>query len=310
MSILKDVEYVYAVSYIKTMENKMLTRADLETLIMSENADSAMRFLREHGWEGENSATMLKNQLQKAWSIAYEVCPEEAPIDILLYENDFHNLKTVLKAHVEGVNWQNMTLSPYITEPEMFLTAVKSGDYSDLGEHIRECCEKAYKILASTLDGQLAEIFIDKEEYNAVLNRANQEKNEFLIGWANLLIKLTDMKTAWRCAIGKKSREFTENALILPKDGLFGEINGITEYIKSRYTDADTSSIGAFEKWCDNKKLEYAKTAKSDSFGFAPIMAFLIGKNYEVQAVRIILACKENGWDEEIIRERLRDSYV
>ena len=310
MSVLKDVEYVYAVSYIKTMENKMLTRADMETLISSENAESAMRFLHERGWEGENSSEMLKNQLQKAWSTAYGVCPEEAPIDILIYENDFHNLKTVLKAYVERVDWQNMILSPFITEPEMFLNAVKSEDYSELGDHISECCKEAYKLLASTLDGQLSEILIDKEEYKAVLKRAKQENNDFLTGWAKLLIELTDMKTAWRCAAGKKSRDFIENALIEQKDGLFGDVNAIKEYIISCYSNADISSIGTFEKWCDNKKLEYAKVAKADSFGFAPIMAFLIGKSYEVQSVRIILACKENGWDENIIRERLRDSYV
>ena len=229
---------------------------------------------------------------------------------MLLYENDFHNLKTVLKATVSGEKWENMILSPYITPPAQIETAIKNKNTKELPEHIRGVAEEAYKMLTSTMDGQLAEIFIDKAEHLAVLENAKKSKSDFLIGWAQLLIELTDFKTAWRCAISDKSRDFVKNALIYPKEQLLGTVSSVTEEIKKSYPDAQIESISLFEKWCDNKKLAYAKLAKADSFGFAPIMAFLIGKSFEIKAVRIILACKENGWGEEIIKERLRDAYV
>lgn len=310
MKLLKDVEYVYAVSYIKTLENKMLTRSDMQNLIASDGIESARRFLRERGWNGEGSEELLKNELESAWTRAYEVCPEEAPIDLLLYENDFHNLKTVLKASVQNENWEKMVLSPFTAAPADIEAAIKSKNFDELPEHLKSVADGAYKLLTSTMDGQLAEIFIDKAEHLAVLEAAKQSKSEFLIGWAELLIKLTDYKTAWRCALGKKPKDFVKNALIKPKDSLMDTENAVLEEIKREYPDADTETIGAFEKWCDNRKLAYAKRAKGDSFGFAPIMAFLIGKSFEVKAVRIILACKENGWGEDIIKERLRDSYV
>ena len=56
--------------------------------------------------------------------------------------------------------------------------------------------------------------------------------------------------------------------------------------------------------------MEYIKKAKLLCFGFEPILAFLIGKEYELQAVRIILSGKINGVPVEIIKERLRDMYV
>ena len=307
---MKDVEYVYAVSYIKTLENKMLTHSDMQTLIASDGIEAAKRFLRERSWSGETAEELLKNELERAWKSAYEACPCEAPIDLLLYENDFHNLKTVLKASVAGEKWDNMVISPYITAPADIERAIKSKNTDELPEHIKTVTEEAYMLLTSTMDGQLAEIYIDKAEHLAVLEAAKKSKSEFLIGWAELLIEMTDYKTAWRCALGNKSRDFVKNALIMPKDALIAPAAAIVEEIKKNYPDAQTESISAFEKWCDNKKLEYAKRAKAGSFGFAPIMAFLIGKSFEVKAVRIILACKENGWDEEIIKERLRDSYV
>jgi len=307
---VKDIEYVYAVSYIKTLENKMLTSSDMQTLIGAENIAAAKRFLQERGWVGDTTEELLKNEQKNAWTTAYSVCSQEAPIDILLYENDFHNLKTILKAQIVSVDWQNMVLSPSITEPEKIERAIKDKSFDELPAHLQAVAQEAYRLLTSTMDGQLAEIFVDKKEHLAVLNRAEQEKNDFLIGWARLLIKLTDLKTAWRCSLGKKSKDFIKDALICDNDNLYGNLASIKEYIKKEFADADVTSIGEFEKWCDNKKLAYAKTAKAESFGFAPILAFLIGKAFEVQAVRIILACKENGWSEDIIRERLRDAYV
>ena len=307
---MKDVEYVYAVSYIKTLENKMLSHSDMEALIASDGIESAKRFLRERGWNGDTSEELLKNELSGAWTKVYEVCPKEAPIDLLLYENDFHNLKTVLKATVQNEKWDSMVLEPYITPPATIEAAIKSKNYDEIPEHLKNTLIDAYELITSTMDGQLAEIFIDKAEHIAVLDGAKKTKNVFLIGWAELLIELTDFKTAWRCALAGKPRDFVKNALIDPKEGLIAPLSSVIETIKKSYPDAETESISAFEKWCDNKKLAYAKTAKAGSFGFSPIVAFLIGKSFEVKAARIILACKENGWGEEIIRERLRDAYV
>ena len=307
---MKDVEYVYAVSYIKTLENKMLSHSDLETLIASDGIETAKRFLKERGWKGETSEELLKNELSSAWTKAYEVCPKEAPIDLLLYENDFHNLKTVLKATVQNEKWDDMVLSPFITPPEVIEKAIKTKNYDEIPEHLKNTVIDAYELLTSTMDGQLAEIFIDKAEHIAVLEGAKKTKNNFLIGWAELLIELTDFKTAWRCALADKSRDFVKDALINPKEELIAPVPAVIEAVKKSYPEAETESISAFEKWCDNQKLAYAKKAKAGSFGFAPIVAFLIGKSFEVKAARIILACKENGWGEEIIRERLRDAYV
>lgn len=307
---MKDVEYAYAVAYIKTLENKMLTRSDMESLITASDYSEALKLLHDRGWSGDSSAEMLKNELAKAWSVAYEVCPEEAPIDILLLENDFHNLKTILKAYVANVDWSNMMLSPSIVDSEVLANAIKKKDYSELPVHIADACKKGYELLTATMDGQLVEIYIDKCYFEAVSDFAEKSKDEFLIGWASLICELADLKTALRCAVSNKSKDFTQNALINPNEALIDSYENIQAYIISKYPTADLSSLSAFEKWCDNQKLAYTKSAKASCFGFAPIVAFLIGTSFEVQAVRIILACKENGWSKDIIHERLRDTYV
>ena len=91
-------------------------------------------------------------------------------------------------------------------------------------------------------------------------------------------------------------------------------INDVTDPAEIRNiidgVEALENSFGDFEKWCDNKKMEYLKLAKNKFFGFEPIMAFILGKESEIQAVRIILSGHKNNIPSEIIRERLRDQYV
>lgn len=294
----------YAVTRIKMLENKMLTRADIDALIAADSADAAKELLAARGFCAPDA------ELARAWSEAYEVCPKEAPLDLLLYENDFHNLKTALKTYAAGIDCAHMLLSPSVVSHGDLLAAVKAADFSALPNFLRGSAEKAYSLLTSTADGQTVEIFLDKAYFSAVQRGSDKSGDKFLIEYFKAAALLADLKTALRCAIAEKSRAFRENALIKPHKALLGDISEILAHIRAVLPDADTSSTAAFERWCDNRLIDCAKNAKTGFFGFAPIAAFLLGKRNEVQAVRIILDCKENGFSEDIIRERLRDLYV
>lgn len=294
----------YAVTRIKILENKMLTRADIDALIAADSADAAKKLLAARGFCAPDA------ELARAWSEAYEVCPKEAPLDLLLYENDFHNLKTALKAYVSGIDCANMLRSPSLVSHGDLLAAVKASDFSALPDFLRGSAEEAYSLLTSTADGQTVEIFLDKAYFSAVQRGADKSGDKFLIEYFKTAALLADFKTAWRCALAGKSRAFRENALAEPHKALLGDISELLSHICAAFPDADTSSPAAFERWCDNRLIDCAKKAKTGFFGFAPIAAFLLGKRNEIQAVRIILACKENGFSEDIIRERLRDLYV
>ncbi len=310
---------------MKTLENKMLSANDIEALILSDSTQSAMKILLDKGF-GENLLgqesidDILKSELEKVWTEAKNVCPGNAPLEILLYQNDFHNLKTILKASVSGIDHQKLILKPCIANPEDIQYAIKNVRFDNLPEFLSETAQNAYKLITETNDGQLLEVYLDKELLSKMSERAKQEKNEFLSGWVDLNILIANMKTAVR-AVGK-SKDFISNAMInctlintqkLTEAALNGKQAVIDAISSSGYADAAESlsdSFSEFEKWCDNKKCEYVKKAKLKSFGFEPILGFLIGKEFELQAVRIILYAKQNNVPDEIIRERLRDLYV
>lgn len=322
---MKETEYTYAVAYMRTLENKMLGANDIEGLFSADSVQSAIKLLQDKGFGrdligNETIDELLKSELEKVWFEAREACPENAPLEILLYKNDFHNLKTIIKAIIAGADWQTLILKPCTADPESIAEAIKTTDFSELPEFMREAAKKAYEIIAETNDGQLLEVYLDKVAWEEMYKRAETEKSDFLTGWIELNIRIANMKVAAR-AVGR-SKDVIKNAVIdVPNCGsdklvtaAMDSIDAVEAVITEMgYPEASEllkESFSAFEKWCDNQKIEYIKKAKLMCFGFEPILAFLIGKEFELQTVRIILSGKLNNVPDEIIRERLRDMYV
>lgn len=322
---MHETRYAYAVAYMKTLENKMLTQNEIESLITAKDTVTALKILTDRGF-GKSSTSyhaadaLLKDELEKIWQDAKNACPNEAPLDVLLYKNDFHNLKAILKSMVYSAEWESLVLRPCVVEPELISESIKNKNFEELPEFIKETAKNGYELITKTGDGQLFEIFVDKQELQTIYDLAKKSKNDFLIEWSKLEVMVANMKIATRC-VGR-DKEFIENAIIridgintqrLVDAALVSkeEVAGAISYIGyPKVSEALLTSFADFEKACDNLKINLIKKAKNSFFGFEPIMAFLIGKEYELQALRIILSCKQNDVSVDIIRERLRELYV
>ena len=73
---------------------------------------------------------------------------------------------------------------------------------------------------------------------------------------------------------------------------------------------AKGGSLTAFEKACDNAVLKTAAGARQVPFGVEVALGYLIAKEAEWTAVRIVMAGRLAGLSADAIRERLRDAYV
>ena len=74
-------EYTYAVARIRFRETKLLSDADLGSLLASKDVDSCIRQLRDKGW-GDNSecspGELLKLEEYKLWDLSarsWMICP-------------------------------------------------------------------------------------------------------------------------------------------------------------------------------------------------------------------------------------------
>ncbi|MCL2434320.1 MAG: V-type ATPase subunit [Clostridia bacterium] len=349
---MRETDYAYAVAYTHTLENRMLKKADYDSLLGMGSFAEAVRFLADKGWGGAgwqmeaagalsqnesmdaapkehntDADAMLKAEQAYIWSEVKNACPKDAPdatvlpFNILLYQNDFHNLKTILKAVFSGAAFRPLMLEPNTVSPEAMHQAIAAGKPDALPEPFKTPAAEAYRALAREEDGQFAEIILDKALFNAMKEIAEETNSDFLVGWMDLNIALMNMKIALRGSYGGKSKEFLRAAMLNCKrinadalaEAAGREVPAVVQvFANSGFDDAAKAaqvSPAAFERWCDNRMIKHAQLTRYKTFGFEPILGFLVLKQFELQAVRIILSGLRGGVPAEVLRGRMRDLH-
>ncbi len=313
---MRTTKYANAVAAVKAMENTLLTRNELDQLINADGKGEAEALLSSKNGTGESvdPATV--------WNMLREYAPDSRELEILLYKNDFHNLKAALKAMISGKEANGYFIRPTSLDLEQLPAALAEKYYDALPEHIRETAREAYEIIVRTSDGQLADSYIDAETLRRMQKDAEETGCGFIKKYAGLTAVCADIKTAYRCSRMKKSRSFLETAVCggheLDKDELIrasleGEESLISYLDGAGFGDLAkllNGSAAAFEKRCDDMIMELAESARMMSFGAEPLAAYYIAAEAEQKNLRIIRVCKEFGADRETITERMRRLYV
>jgi len=135
------------------------------------------------------------------------------------------------------------------------------------------------------------------------------------------MMDITNIKTFLRIRAMKKDYElFLEAYLEGGTLGLdkfsdaFKQDHVAAVFYKTEYGDlceaGFSKSFTEFERLCDNFLIEYIKKAKYIHLTIEPLVAYLFAREAEIKMARIIMSSKINKIDTEIIKERLRESYV
>ncbi len=312
---MNTTKYANAVAVVKAMENTLLTRSDMEQFINASSTAEIESLISAK--KGGNTGSV-----ENVWEMIHEYAPDSRELEILLYKNDFHNLKVSLKAMISGREPQKYYIRPTNLDLNHLTQAISAKEYDVLPEFIRDTAEKAYGLIVDTSDGQLVDSFIDTATLSAIQKSSADFGSEFMRKYAQLVTVCADIKTAYRLSRMKKQKNFIENAICgsaeLDKESLVRETLGGTENLLN-YLDGTIyretaellrTSPAQFEKWCDDAVMELAETAKMKSFGTEPLIAYYIATEAEVKNLRIITVCRESGADRETITERMRKLYV
>ena len=90
-----------------------------------------------------------------------------------------------------------------------------------------------------------------------------------------------------------------------------GLVKGYGEKVEdaARLAVRDFHHLPGLEKAMDNALLAQFAQYRHDLMRFETIVGYLLAVEREASAVRLVMAGKQNGFDMEAIRERLRDLY-
>ena len=318
-------DFTYAVARVRFRETQLLTGSDLDSLLAAKDAESVMRILRDKGW-GDNTDPspdeILSIEEKKLWAFVDEVIDDRSALDFLRVPNDFHNLKVAVKCITRDMKPDGLFLYNSVYDSEELYDRVKKREYGELPDFLADTAKEALTALLQTSDGQLCDVIIDKACMEYVYSLGKLSESDIIRLYCELFVASGDIKIAVRCSRTGKKLDFIRRAMAecdsLDADKLaaaaYESYDAIIAYLSTTEyraaVDSVRASVSAFEKWCDDHLTEAMKPQKWEPFGIGAIVAYLIARQNEIKAVRMILSAKLNGLSEDAIKERLRDMYV
>ena len=186
---------------------------------------------------------------------------------------------------------------------------------------------EAKEVLNTTRDPQLSDIVLDRWCYQDMDDVAEATGSAFLHGYVKAQIDAANLRALVRTIRMGKNADFLRGVLFEGGDVDLGAIlkvsadggNGLAElYGPTRFQAAAEAgaevlkggSLTEFEKLCDDAVGDYLAGAQMVPFGEAPLLGYLAARETEYTNLRILLLGRSAGLPADIIRSRLRASYV
>lgn len=330
-SKIKDTDYLAISARIKAMETGLLTRERMEQVLEARSDEEAVKILQECGYpeldarSPEAMDAALSAAREATLSDVLDGAPDPRYIDIFKLKYDYHNIKAVLKAAAMNVSPDSMLMDMGRVPASLLKEAVLTGRLEELPEGLAAAAAEAREILDSTRDPQLSDIALDRRCYQEMARVAEETGSAFLAGYVKIQIDAANLRSLVRTARMGKSGEFLKTVLLEGGDigedavaaagnsGALQELYGPTALQAAAEAGTEAlrgGSLTAFEKLCDDAVTAAAGKAKGVPFGVEAVIGYLVAKEIEFTAVRIIMSSRMAGIEGDTIRERLREAYV
>jgi len=332
----KNTQYAYAVARVRAIERKLLDKSKIDRMVDAKSAGEAMKILGEADYGLSKRDTdnvsdyeeLLDEENKKVYSILKEIAPEPEIFKLFLLKNDYHNAKVIIKSEFLGHEADDILVDSGSIPANKLKFMIKDRNMADMPQIMRKAVEECIDVFNRTGDPQVIDIILDKATYRQMSEEAASIGNKFINNLVKVYIDLANIKIFLRVKKMGKSWDFLQKMLLdggsidnkvylqslqEPLDNFINAIRftpygsfceeGIEAY-------KNTGSLTKFEKLSDNYILSFVKSSRFIAFGVEPLIGYLIAKEAEIKNARIIMVGKVNKIPGDIIRERLRDTYV
>lgn len=324
---MSETKYAYAVARIRAMENALFSAAAIDQLMAVKTYEGCLQFLQEKGWGYTDTPleaeAILSAEREKTWNTIGDLLKgDDAILNVLSYQNLYHNLKAAIKESVTSDSHGKIYFEDCAIGGKEMARIVSERSWQSLPDHMRTAAAEAYETFLHTRDGQLCDVIVDRAALEAVYAEGKRAKDSIIRDYAESTVAVADIKIAVRSQKTAKTMEFMRRAMApcgslsverLSQAALSG-LEAICEYLEGTSyaggAQALRESASSFERWCDNQLIETIKPQKYNPFTAGPLVAYLLARENEIKTVRIILTARLNELPEDQIRERIREMYV
>ena len=303
----KDTDYLFLSARIRSLEKDLLTSQRLEQLLQSPSVENCSQLLSDLGYapirDEASLQSSLKRQREAVFAELERFMPEKQLLDVFRIKYDYHNIKVLLKAP-EGA--------------ERLLMDAGTIPVSEL-----QAAGKAAALLAETGSAQRSDCLLDRACFQKLRQLAEESRCVYLQTYVRAMIDAANLRALVRAERMHMDPGFLQEVLfeggsVTPDAIRAGASEPAALFRSTALREAAElgevavkgGSLTDFEKACDNAVLRTAAGARRVPFGVEVALGYLIAKEAEWTAVRIVMAGRLAGLSADAIRERLRDTYV
>ena len=326
---IKDTDYLCITAMLRARETNMVTRDKLERMLEEPDFAGACRIAAECGYPDmsgmrirEVEDTLSEHRHQEFEDVASMV-PDVALLDLFRLKFDYHSAKALVKSN--GVAKHLITYDGR-GEASTILKYYMQQDVSMLPLPLGEAIKDSRSMLSRTGNPCLADNILDHAYYGELIDIAESTGLPFAVGYARLVVDTANLRTLIRARAAGKRPEIIHELLFeggtVLRESLI-EFTEATDALVQLFAPAGLEtaaqkgvevlsggSMTDFERECDNAINAYLSDAERIGFGPEVVIAYLAAVENEVMSLRIVLTGKLMGIAPEILRERLRESYV
>lgn len=332
---IKETDYLFSTARVRSVEKNMLTRERAQKMIDAKTMEDALRVLDDinYGYGNEvisptNYEELLTEEHKKTYDFITSIAPELDYFNMFLYPYDYHNLKVIMKSEYLGIEAPDALVDTGSIDLKVLKYSVKERNFSELTENMEHALKEIIETFPKTNDPQIIDIIFDKYCYDEMLKAAKHTKSDFIINYVKMQIDAINIKTYVRLKKMNKSWDFftkvflqggniSQQVFIKNYDEPFEKVGDQLstydfkeEFLEGVEALKETGKFTTLEKLLDNKLVQHIKNAKYIPYGIEPLAGYLMAKDNEIKIARIILAGKLAGISPELLRERLRETYV
>lgn len=327
------MDYGQSVVTIRVLEKRLLTKNRIERMIESETCEEVLKLLSETEYSQDmtdiqNSRDyekILKRETERVFSLVRNMSKNKEVVDILSLKYDYHNLKVLIKSKVFEKDNTNLLMNAGTIDITKFKTKSET-ESLDLPEEILEAIAEIKK--EENLTPQKIDIIVEKYYFKNLVNLSKKIDVKVITDYVKGLIDFQNIITLFRVQKQNRDAKFLDSVIFeggtISKDKIVASLNDSSETILNKFKKEklgpylvkgvevfnETKRLSEFEKISDNYLMELNKESKYIVFGPEPLFTYLVAKEREINAIRLIMVSKINNISSEKIRERLRDTYA
>lgn len=316
-----DARYAFTIGLVRAKEAKLLDKGRYDRLLEAKSKEEFLSLLSDTPYgniQEDDPDKLLEKARIENLSFFYRYCLDEWVLDIFRLREDFYNLKLIVKAKFSKID-PSPFLSPLGKYPSEVWKGVLRDEVKGLPDIFRKTIIRAIQSYYEEKDPIYLDIHADKAMVEYLI--LSSKDNGFLKGYFESYSDLENLRTFLRIKFLQEDFSLFPTVFIISgtlsfplfKEVFTEDLKGVIHrFGNTPYRELlergisyllDNNSFILLERLMTEHLLEYLKSSRYLTFGFEPLVAYLLFKEVEIQNLQKIWI----GIYQDLPRDRIKE---